>query len=237
MKRLHEKLPSYIAVEKFNHDWTARRGSEEFRRTLEIGAGLGEHLKFERTPGKTKLVSRPGLPSGILTTVQESEYWTLELHSNMAAEIENRLPQVRTVVGNCQDEFDFRANCFSRIVAIYLQEHLPDLPAAIKEVRRLCYKERAAFQVVVPCEGSLAYGFCRRISEQRTFEKLYRPSYRWFVEREHINLPGKSHKTLVRICLWRNALIFQFRFRSCSAIFASAMNLRPKPGVNPPGER
>ena len=118
-----------------------------FRKTLEIGAGLGEHIKFEH-----------------MTSEQQAGYWALELRPNMAAEIKRRFPQVQTVIGNCQDKLDFPANYFDRIVAVHVLEHLPDLPAAIRQLYRLCDKERGVFQIVFPCEGSLAYSFCRRIS-------------------------------------------------------------------------
>lgn len=45
------------------------------------------------------------------------------------------------------------------------------------------------FTVVIPCEGSLAYGVARRISAQRIFERRYGQPYDWFIRREHINRP------------------------------------------------
>jgi hypothetical protein len=45
--------------------------------------------------------------------------------------------------------------------------------------------------IVIPCEGSLAYSIARKISAQRIFEKRYKQSYHWFIEREHINCPNE----------------------------------------------
>lgn len=211
MKLWHEKLPRYSAIERFNHGWVVKNAPAGFSRTLEIGAGLGEHIRFEH-----------------LSPQQESGYWALELRSNMAAEIKRRFPQVQTVIGNCQDELAFQANYFDRIVAVHVLEHLPNLPAAIREVYRLCDKERGTFQVVIPCEGSLAYGFCRRISAQRIFEKRYKQSYRWFIEREHINLPWEIMQELEPYFSVEKRSYFPIPIPFLFCNICIAMNLRPK---------
>src|SRR5262245_42991562 len=64
-------------------------------------------------------------------------------------------------------------------------------PAALKELDGLCSKEVGPFQIVIPCEGSFAYSVTRRVSTQRIFEKRYKQSYKWFIEREHLNLPSE----------------------------------------------
>ena len=70
-------------------------------------------------------------------------------------------------------------------------EHLPNLPSAIRELHRVCDKARGVFQIVIPCEGGLAYSLARRISSQRMFEKRYGQPYDWFIKREHINVPAE----------------------------------------------
>ena len=211
MKLWHEKLPRYSAVETFNHGWVVKHAPAGFSRTLEIGAGLGEHLRFER-----------------LTAAQEAEYVTLELRQNMAAEIQRRFPRVRTVVGDCQRPLDFPDGYFDRIVAVHVLEHLPDLPAAIREAYRLCDKERGVFQVVIPCEGSLAYTLCRRISAQRIFEKRYKQSYRWFIDREHINLPHEVTEELERCFSVERRAFFPIPVPALFCNLCVAMNLRPR---------
>ena len=82
------------------------------------------------------------------------------------------------------------------MLAIHVLEHLPGLPAAIREMRRLCHPERGVFSVVIPCEGGLAYSLARKISAQRIFEKRYQQSYRWFISREHLNVPAEILREL-----------------------------------------
>jgi SAM-dependent methyltransferase len=167
----HTVLPKkYGAAEKFNHGWPARF-ARPGTRTLEIGAGLGEHLEFEPTP-------------------KQGEYVCNELREPMAAEIRKRHPGVEVVVGDCQKGLPFPDASFDRVMAIHVLEHLPDLPAALRELRRLV-KPSGRLIAMIPCEGGLAYSLARRISAQRVFEKRYEMSYDWFVASEHINLPDE----------------------------------------------
>lgn len=181
MKAWHEVLPNkYGVVERFNHGYAVWHAPKSFLRTLEIGAGLGEHLEYEQ-----------------LTPEQRRNYHALELRANMSAEIARKYPDIQSITGDCQQRLDFADGYFDRILAVHVLEHLPNLPAAIREAHRLCNKQTGVFQIVIPCEGSLAYTVCRKISAQRIFEKRYPgQKYKWFIEREHINLPDEIQAEL-----------------------------------------
>lgn len=180
MKYWHEVLPQrFGVVDRFNHRYVVDHAPPTFSRTLEIGAGLGEHLDYER-----------------LTDAQRAEYYAVDIRDNMTAEIRRRFPGVHAVVGDCQKRLDFPDGYFDRVVAIHVLEHLPDLPAAVRELYRLCDRATGTLSIVIPCEGSLAYGLARRISAQRVFERRYRQPYRWFIEREHLNVPGEVFEEL-----------------------------------------
>lgn len=180
MRYWHEVLPKrYGVVDDFNHRYPVRHAPRDFQRTLEIGAGLGTHLEYEQ-----------------LSAGQKESYVALELRENMAAKIRERFPQVQAVVGDCQTRLDYPDGHFDRILAIHVLEHLPDLPAALREMRRLCDVRRGILSVVIPCEGGLAYSLARRISAQRIFEQRYRQPYAWFIEREHINRPREIMEEL-----------------------------------------
>jgi SAM-dependent methyltransferase len=173
MKYWHQVLPKKFGIiDDFNHGYAVRHAPESFRTTLEIGAGLGEHLAYER-----------------LTPEQEANYVALELRENMAAEIRRRFPRVHALIGDCQERLNFADGSFDRILAIHVLEHLPDLPATVREMHRLCRPGTGVVSVVIPCEGSLAYSLARRMSAQRIFEKRYGQSYNWFIRREHLNRP------------------------------------------------
>src|SRR5438477_6233065 len=71
MRYWHEVLPKRFGiVDDFNHQYAVKRTPQNFLHTLEIGAGLGTHLQYER-----------------LTAEQECNYVALELRENMAEKI------------------------------------------------------------------------------------------------------------------------------------------------------
>lgn len=173
VKRWHEILPQrYGRIERFNHTFPVRQSRDGFRRTIEIGAGLGEHLRYEA-----------------LSPEQREGYVAVELRENMAAQIRTDHPAVTAVVGDCQRRLPFPDGYFDRYLAVHVLEHLPDLPACVQEAWRLLDKQRGQLLAVIPCEGGLMYTLARRISAQRVFERTYRMPYAPFIAREHLNLP------------------------------------------------
>ena len=176
MKLWHEELagrPRYDLLERFNHNFPVNHSPAGFRTTLEIGAGLGGHLEFEK-----------------LTPEQEQNYFCNEYRENMAAEIRRRFPRVQTVVGDCQQRLEFPDGFFDRYIAVHVMEHLPDLPAAIREAYRLLNRDHGRLLIVIPCEGSMAYSLARKISAERVWNRHFSPvSYAEFYKREHINVP------------------------------------------------
>jgi SAM-dependent methyltransferase len=182
MKYWHEVLPrKYGLIETFNHEYAVKHAPKRFRTTLEIGAGLGEHLNYE-----------------VLTSEQKSNYHALELRENMAEGIRRNHPTVQTVCADCQTRMPLGDGYFDRVLAIHVLEHLPNLPAAIDEIYRLCNKKTGTFSVVIPCEGGLAYSLARTISAQRIFERRYRIPYDRFYKREHINFPSEIEEEISR---------------------------------------
>jgi SAM-dependent methyltransferase len=213
MRYWHEVLPKrYGLVESFNHGYPVKAAQRGFQRTLEIGAGLGAHLEYEK-----------------LSESQERNYVALELRENMAARIRERFPLVQAVVGDCQEKLPFPEGHFDRLLAIHVLEHLPNLPAAIREMRRLCHPQRGQLSVVIPCEGGLTYGLARRISAQRIFEKRYHMPYRWFIEREHINRPREIMTELAAEFDCTHRAWFPLRMPSIELNLCIGLTLRPKP--------
>jgi len=180
MKYWHEVLSrNYGIVARFNHTYAVKASPANFVRTLEIGAGDGEHLKYEK-----------------LNADQKANYFAVDIRENMVSELRARFPDVNAIVGDAQSIMGFEDDYFDRVLAIHVLEHLPNLPAAIKEMHRLCNKSSGVLSIVIPCEGSLAYSLARKISSQRVFEARYKQSFRWWIEREHINLPREIFKEL-----------------------------------------
>lgn len=97
-----------------------------------------------------------------------------------------RHPEVKGILGDCQTKYA-ASDTYDRIIAIHVLEHLPNLPAALKQMHSVL-KEDGIAHIVIPCEGSLAYSICRKISAERLFHKLYHMDYTWFIKSEHLNL-------------------------------------------------
>jgi len=173
MKVWHQELPDRFGiVDRFNHSFPVKHSRPGFRTSVEIGAGLGEHLHYER-----------------LSPEQEENYYAVELRENMAAEIRRRFPKVKAITGDCQTRLGFADGFFDRYIAVHVLEHLPNLPACIREAYRLLNKERGQMLVVIPCEGSPAYALARKISAERVYNRHFKGGYKWLISREHINRP------------------------------------------------
>jgi ubiquinone/menaquinone biosynthesis C-methylase UbiE len=212
MQYWHEVLPRrYGIVDEFNHRYPVRNAPAGFTRTLEIGAGIGEHLKYEN-----------------LSPEQEGNYVAVDIRENMVAGIRKAFPGVRAIVGDCQQRLVFPDGHFDRLLAIHVLEHLPDLPAAVRELHRLCDPNRGVLSIVIPCEGSMAYSLARRISAQRIFEKRYRQSYRWLIEREHINRPAEIFEELAPFFELRQSTFFPLPIKAQFCNLCIGATFRPR---------
>lgn len=216
VKLWHEVLPNRFGfVETFNHNFPVKHSRPDFKTTLEIGAGLGEHVHYEK-----------------LTPEQEKNYHALELRENMAAKIREDFPRIQTIVGDCQARLDYADGFFDRVLAVHVLEHLPNLPACIREVYRLCHKSNGRFLVVIPCEGSPAYSLARKISAERVYKQRYGGSYKWFYTREHINRPHEILTELDPYFTVETRSFFPLPFLPmifCNLCIGLALRPRPAP--------
>ena len=176
-------------VQRFNHRYAARTVRPGLK-TLDVGAGLGEHLEFED--------GRAG------------QYVALELRPEMAKEIETRYPYVTTVTGSVEGGLDLPDNEFDRILAIHVLEHLPNLPAALAEADRLL-KTGGVLSIVLPCEGGFAYTLGRQMTTQRWFERRYGTSFDPFIKSEHVNVVPEIVEELDRRFLRQHSAWFPFK--------------------------
>jgi ubiquinone/menaquinone biosynthesis C-methylase UbiE len=192
----HNILPKkYPFIESFNNLYVIKNKPFNFTKTLEIGAGLGEHLFYEA-----------------LSSERRKGYVAFELRENMAEIIRNNHSDIKVLIGDCQQKIQAQDNEFDRILAIHVLEHLTNLPAAIKEIYRVCHKTNGFFSVVIPCEGGIAYSLARKTSAQRIFEKKYKQPYKWFIEREHVNIPREILEEITPYFKLESQEFFPFKF-------------------------
>lgn len=212
MRAWHEELPQrYSIVERFNHGYPVAASDFPFISTLEIGAGLGEHLRYEH-----------------LSDEQLRNYVAVDLRANMIEALRAAFPRVRALQADCQQPMDVAAGSIDRILAIHVLEHLPNLPAAITELHRVCAKPSGRLIVVIPCEGGLAYSLARKISAERFYRRRFGGSYKWLYSREHINLPREVLTELDRCFAVERRSYFPLSFLPI-ATFNLCIGLRLKP--------
>jgi SAM-dependent methyltransferase len=190
----------YNAVKQFSDRYPLRHLPDRRHwRTLDIGAGLGGHIPFEQ--------------------MDRQDYHCLELRDTLVAELRRNYPSITAVLGDCQQHIPYADAYFDRVLAIHTLEHLPNLPKAINEIYRVL-KPNGIFSVVIPCDPGLIYEIARKVSAERIFKKRYRMSYRWFVEREHLNSPDE-----VRHEISRQFKIFDTRYFPLPFIPIADLNL------------
>lgn len=207
MARWLEELPNrYSLIERFNQRYAVV--SDPRGRTLEIGAGLGEHLRYE--------------------DLEQQDYYAVDLREELVAAIRERYPGVTASVADCQERLPFSEGFFDRVLAVHVLEHLPDLPRALDEIRRVLAVEGRLF-AVIPCERGLVYSIARRVSAQRLFEKEFGMDYEWLIRTEHVNVPWEILMELRKRFRIVGSRYFPFRIRSTAINLVIGVTLSPLP--------
>lgn len=169
----HEVLPNKFGmVEAFNHGFPVKLGlpKDKKLKTLEVGAGLGEHVKWE--------------------DLSHQEYQLLEYRAEWCERLRKIFPHLPVIHGDIQKKLDHPDASFDRVIAIHVLEHLPDLPKALNEIHRLL-KSDGFFDIVIPCEGGPAYEVARQLTSARMFKKHFKMDYMPIMRAEHINTCGE----------------------------------------------
>ena len=207
MARWLEYLPQQGGfVERFNHGYPLRAAAAG-QRTLEIGAGLGAHLRYE--------------------DLESQQYYAVELLDALARSLGESFPGVTTLVADCQQRLPFDDGFFDRVLAIHVLEHLPDLPAALDEVARVLAPD-GRFVAVIPCEGGVAYSLARRLTAKRLFEREFGRDYDWFIRSEHINVPWEIEGELEKRFDVADARYYPLRIPSVSVNLIIGLTMRPR---------
>lgn len=122
-----------------------------------FGGGIESHIPYEE--------------------MDNQEYAIIDIRQNILDILNKIHPRVNSILGDCQKEYAGE-NTYDRVIAIYVLEHLPNLPEALKQMHRILVDDGVA-HVVIPCEGSLAYTICIKISAERLLAQIV--SYRLHV--------------------------------------------------------
>jgi SAM-dependent methyltransferase len=205
----HRELPTkYGMIERFNHGFVSQLPVQPGTRTLEIGAGLGAHSKFE--------------------DLKRQEYYCLEYREEFCRELATLFPPDRVLCGDIEQRQPFDDAFFDRIVIIHVLEHLRNLPLALAEIRRLL-KPSGVLDVVLPCEGGLAYSLARKISAERVFRKNFHMDYTPIIRNEHVSTYEEIMTEVDRLFVPQARSFFPLKVPISTINLVVALRLTPRP--------
>ena len=176
---LGDGIQRYSFVERFNERVfsSLQMGDVPRKRTLEIGPGKGNFVTRYLKPGE--------------------EYFCVDRREDFCRDLAPVVSEGHAVCADVQEKMPFDDGFFDRIIAVHILEHLPDLPAALAEVRRLL-TPAGAFDVVIPCEGTILYSLGRKLSSERAFKRRFSEDFGPIIKSDHVNTAQEIIEELER---------------------------------------
>jgi ubiquinone/menaquinone biosynthesis C-methylase UbiE len=112
---------------------------------IELGAGNGEHFTYVKNE------------YSLYYLTDNSDYQIKELKKKFKGTKKVKIKKIDI------EQIDFKENSFDRVIITCLLHHIPDLPKALSEVRRIT---RTGGQVTIylPCDPGIFYRFTRFIA-------------------------------------------------------------------------
>ena len=202
------EIPKYATLDRFNQGFTAKLPIPLGCKTLEIGAGLGEHLRYEN--------------------LDAQDYYCLEYREEFCQEIRKIYPAEKVFRGDIEQKQPWPDATFDRLSAIHILEHLRNLPAALIEMKRLL-KPNGVLDVVLPCEGTLAYSLARKISAERLFRAQFKMDYIPIVRNEHVSQYHELRMWILKYFTVEKSVMFPFRIPVAAINLVEGLRLRPHP--------
>ncbi|MEO5969571.1 MAG: class I SAM-dependent methyltransferase [Bdellovibrionia bacterium] len=201
------EIPKYGVLDRFNQGFTASLPISPGCKTLEIGAGLGEHLRYEN--------------------LEIQDYYCLEYREEFCKEIRKIYPAEKVYCGDIEKKQPWPDASFDRLIAIHILEHLRNLPAALVEIKRLL-KPDGVLDIVIPCEGTLAYSVARKISAERLFRNHFKMDYTPIVRNEHVSQYHELRMWILKFFRVEKSVMFPFRIPVAAINLVEGLRLRPK---------
>jgi ubiquinone/menaquinone biosynthesis C-methylase UbiE len=158
------KNPLVRAVFDLGHKYIARLGRGIHGKILDVGSGMGYHLKFEKL-------------------MQDRRYICLDKDPKMLCKINH--VYVEKLVGTCS-QIPLPDQSIDLVVASHILEHLSDLPHDIDEIKRVL-KNQGKVIVVLPCDPGLLWKILTYITPSRRRLKKLGIDYDVVMRHEHVN--------------------------------------------------
>jgi ubiquinone/menaquinone biosynthesis C-methylase UbiE len=128
-----------------------------------------------------------GCGNGVLFKyVKNKKTYGLDISKESLSKTKINFPDVELIHADVCDMSLIPNECFGSVCAVYLLEHVKDLPKALKEISRVI-KPDGEFIISIPSEDWL-YSLGRKLTTKRQIEKRYEIDYEKFVKtNEHVN--------------------------------------------------
>jgi phosphatidylethanolamine/phosphatidyl-N-methylethanolamine N-methyltransferase len=162
-----ENLYKNIFVRKlFNlgHTYIASKGKHITGNILDVGSGMGYHIKFESLSPNRK-------------------YICLDKKITMLDRI--HVPHVQKLVGTC-GKIPLKKNSVDLIIASHILEHLQKLHSDLVELKRVL-KKNGMLIVVLPCDPGFLWKLLTYITPSRWRVKKLGIDYDVVMRHEHVN--------------------------------------------------
>ena len=185
---------------------TLAERTERNGRTLEIGPGL----------------------TGVAQLLNDVRTDAVEVDPYFADELAKALPECNVIVGDIQSDLPaLQSNTYDRIVAFHVLEHLPDLPAALAQIKR-AMRDDAVFDVMLPCEGGMMYSLGRSVTTARYFKKKFNRNFAKFIAQEHVSTVAEILKLLNAEFVSEMTTFYPTRIPSADVNLAVGLRLRKR---------
>lgn len=155
------------------HRYIARKGEDTNGIILDVGSGMGYHLKFEKIN-------------------KNRRYICLDSDPQMLKKINK--PFVKTIVGNC-GAIPLKNNSVDVVIASHILEHLPNLKQDLGELKRVL-KKNGKVIIVLPADPGFLWNMLTYFSPSRARLKKIGIDYDVVMRHEHVNTFDKCLRTI-----------------------------------------
>lgn len=171
----------------FGHSYIAKQGRHKKGVILDVGSGMGYHLKFEKVSNDRK-------------------YICLDRDPSMLSKIKYK--NVSTMIGTCS-EISLKDKSVDVVIASHIFEHLPNLRSDLNEIDRVL-KDDGLLIVVLPCDPGFLWRILTFMTPSRWRLKKHGIDYDLVMKHEHVNTFSKCRKILRQKFVTTNETFFPF---------------------------
>lgn len=187
------------------HKYIASKGKNINGTILDVGSGMGYHLKFEKLSSKRT-------------------YICLDEDKTMLDRID--VSNVQKIVGTCS-EMPLKNKSVDLIIASHILEHLPYLKSDLKELKRVL-KKNGKFIVVLPCDPGKLWRALTLITPSRWRLKRLGIDYDIVMKHEHVNTFERCMEDIKEIFTIDQEKYYPFLIKKYNFNILCCLTLSPK---------